>query len=83
MRRDLELLGINRVTQLARRNPDSLFRALERKTGQRHDPCAWDTFAATIHQARTGEARPWWHYTPVRKRSHAEGRLKIGARRER
>jgi hypothetical protein len=80
MRRDLELLGISRVTQPARRNPDSVFRALERKTGQRQDPCVWDTFAAAIHQARTGKARPWWHNTAERKRRQAEGSLKIGVR---
>ena len=73
MRRDLELLGISTVAQLARREPDALYAALERKTGQRQDPCVWDTFAAAIHQARTGEARPWWHYTHERKRRQAEG----------
>jgi Pathogenicity locus/TfoX C-terminal domain len=72
MRRDLALLGITSVAQLARREPDALYRALERKTGQRQDPCVWDTFAAAIDQARTGEARPWWHYTPERKRRQAE-----------
>ena len=33
MRRDLALLGITSVAQLARREPDALYRALERKTG--------------------------------------------------
>lgn len=80
MRRDLKLLGIDSVAQLTRRNPDSLFRELERRTGRRQDPCVWDTFAAAIHQARTGQARPWWSYTPQRKRRQAEGSLKIGAR---
>lgn len=73
MRRDLALLGITSVAQLARREPDALYLALERTTGQRQDPCVWDTFAAAVHQARTGEARPWWHYTPERKRRQAEG----------
>lgn len=77
MRRDLELLGIASVAQLARREPDALYRALARKTGQRQDPCVWDTFAAAIHQARTGEARPWWHYTPERKRRQAEGEFPL------
>jgi hypothetical protein len=80
MRRDLALLGIASVGQLARREPDALYRALARKTGQRQDPCVWDTFAAAIHQARTGEARPWWHYTPERKRRQAEGKFPASAR---
>jgi hypothetical protein len=41
-RRDLELLGISTIAQLARREPDALYAALERKTGQRQDPCVWD-----------------------------------------
>ena len=77
MRRDLALLGIASVAQLARREPDALYRALERTTGQRQDPCVWDTFAAAIDQARTGEARPWWHYTPERKRRQAEGEFPV------
>lgn len=77
MRRVLELLGVASVAQLARREPDALYRALARKTGQRQDPCVWDTFAAAIHQARTGEARPWWHYTPERKRRQAEGEFPL------
>jgi hypothetical protein len=35
----------------------------------------WDTFAAAIHQARTGEALPWWQFTRVRKQRSAEGRF--------
>ncbi len=66
-RRDLELLGIATVAQLAKQNPDRLYARLQKRTGQRHDPCMWDTFAAAIHQARTGEALPWWHFTAIRK----------------
>jgi hypothetical protein len=81
MRRDLALLGISTVAQLARREPDALYLALQRKTGKRPDPCVWDTFAAAIHQARTGEARPWWHYTPERRRRQSEGGFPSLARR--
>jgi hypothetical protein len=73
MRRDFEMLGINTVRQLARCNPDRLYARLQRRTGTRHDPCVWDTFAAAIHQARSGEALPWWHFTRERKRREAEG----------
>jgi hypothetical protein len=37
------------------------------------DPCVWDVFAAAIHQARTGESRDWWTFTPERKRRQALG----------
>lgn len=80
MLRDLELLGIRSVAQLARRNADALYLRLQRLTGKRQDPCVWDTFAAAIHQARTGEALPWWHFTRERKRRQAEGTFVAGTR---
>ena len=68
MRRDFTLLGIRTVRQLARCRPERLYTRLERLTGQRQDPCVLDTFAAAIHQARTGEALPWWVFSRERKR---------------
>jgi hypothetical protein len=78
MLRDFELLGVRSVAQLARRNADALYVRLQRLTGKRQDPCVWDTFAAAIHQARTGEALPWWHFTRERKRRQAEGKFVAG-----
>ena len=74
MERDLALLGIRSRAQLARADADRLYRRLQSLTRTRQDPCVWDTFAAAIHQARTGEALPWWQFTPVRKQRVAEGR---------
>lgn len=73
MRKDFELLGIRTVAQLARQNPDRLYARLQELTGRRHDPCVWDTFAAAIHQARTGEALPWWQLTAHRKDAERNG----------
>jgi len=73
MLRDLRLLRIRSVAQLARCDADRLYLRLERLSGQRQDPCVWDTFAAAIHQAKTGEALPWWQFTPERKRRQQEG----------
>jgi nucleotidyltransferase/DNA polymerase involved in DNA repair len=64
---DFALLGIESVEQLALCDPDRLFQELQRHTGKRQDPCVWDVFAATIHQAQTGEAKNWWAFTPIRK----------------
>lgn len=75
MRADLSLLVIDTLEQLAACEPDDLYLALQRQTGRRHDPCVWDTFAAAIHQARTGEALDWWTFTPLRKLRQAEGRF--------
>jgi len=65
---DLHQLGIRTVCQLARRDALALYRSLCRRTGKRHDPCVIDVFMAIIHQARGGEAMPWWKFTAERKR---------------
>ena len=80
MRRDFALLGIGSVRRLARCHPDRLYAKLERLTGQRQDPCVRDTFAAAIHQARTGEALPWWHFSRIRKRAAQAARAAQRAR---
>jgi len=73
MRADLDLLGVRTVGELATRDADTLYLALAAATGSRHDPCVHDTFAAAIHQARTGEALDWWAFTPARKRREQDG----------
>ena len=40
-------------------------------TDYRPDACVLDTFATVIHQARTDEALPWWHFSCARKRAQA------------
>ena len=67
MLKDFDILRITSVAQLAKAHPHKLYLQLERKTGQRHDPCVWDVFAAAIHEARTGEPLDWWKFTPQRK----------------
>ena len=71
--KDLSLLGIKSVEELAIQDPTDLFHALERMTTQRHDPCVWDVFAAIIHEAKTGEATPWWEWTQRRKALQRKG----------
>ncbi len=65
--KDLALLGITTIAQLAQANPDELYERLQKITEKKHDPCVWDVFAAIIHEANTGEKFPWWHWTPIRK----------------
>jgi hypothetical protein len=71
IRRDFEMLGIRSVAQLARQNPDSLYRRLSRKTGTRQDPCVLDVFRAAVAQARDPnlprEQCAWWYWSRVRK----------------
>lgn len=59
--KDLSLLGITTIAQLATQDPDHLYQRIQEITNTKHDPCVWDTFAAIIHEAKTGEKTPWWH----------------------
>jgi hypothetical protein len=70
---DFELLDISSVKQLARCNADVLYTKIQTITQSRHDPCVWDTYAAAIHQAKTGEALPWWDFTKIRKARDKSG----------
>lgn len=64
---DFAVLDVQTVAQLSACRPDDLFAELQRRTGVRQDPCVWDVFAATIHQARSGDAKNWWAFTAERK----------------
>jgi len=66
-RRDFHLLGIETIEQLAKQDADQLYARLSSISKDRVDPCVHDVFSATIHQARTGEALPWWHFSAARK----------------
>ncbi|MBK8179624.1 MAG: mitomycin resistance protein [Planctomycetes bacterium] len=63
---DLELLGVRRLSQLARRSPQGLFDALCRRTGTRQDPCVLDVFTMLTSLARGEPARPWWEFSRER-----------------
>ncbi len=68
---DFELLGVSSVDDLARRDPDLLYRQLEQASGQRQDPCVLDTFRCAVAQARDpqlpAEQRNWWWWSRERK----------------
>jgi len=64
---DLKILGIEKIAHLKNETPDNLFEKLQILTNKKHDPCMWDVFAAIIHEAQTGEKRPWWSWSQIRK----------------
>ena len=74
---DFAVLGITSVQQLARQEADEIYSRLCVITGARHDPCVHDTFAAAIHQAKTGEALNWWAFTSLRKERQKTGTFPI------
>ncbi len=65
---DLVRLGIFEPTALKKQNADRLYAKLCKIDGVRHDPCVIDVFASLVAYANGAPARPWWHYTPERKR---------------
>jgi predicted RecB family nuclease len=71
IRRDFEMLGVHTVNELARRDPEVLYRELCRKTKTRQDVCVLDTFRAAVAQARDprlpAEQCVWWYWSRVRK----------------
>lgn len=71
--RDFVMLGIKSVEDLAKRNPETLYRQLCQKTGTRQDPCVLDVFRAAVAQARDpklpAEQCVWWYWSRVRKSS--------------
>jgi hypothetical protein len=72
MLRDLDILGVRSVAQLARRNPDRLYESLCRIAPQHQDICCLDVFRAAVAQARDpqlpAEQCQWWYWSRNRKR---------------
>jgi hypothetical protein len=71
MVRDFEMLGVNTVAQLARRNPEKLYEKLCEVTGHVQDVCVLDTFRAAVAQARNpklpAKQAQWWYWSRQRK----------------
>jgi hypothetical protein len=69
-------IGITAVAQLPGQDPVDLYQRMSAAYGRRLDPCLLDTVMSAVDQAEGRPARPWWHYTPGRKRllSGAGGR---------
>ncbi len=71
IRSDFDLLGVRSVAELARCDPEELYRELCRKTRKRVDPCVLDVFCAAVEQARNPGLPPeqcaWWYWSRIRK----------------
>jgi hypothetical protein len=65
---DLRRLGIAHPRELQQADAFALYQRLGQLAGKRQDPCVLDTFLAAVDFMRGAPARPWWHYTPQRKR---------------
>jgi hypothetical protein len=65
---DLHRIGITRPAQLKGKNGLTLYRRICRRDGHPHDPCLIDCLLAATDYMSGAPARPWWKYTPKRKR---------------
>jgi hypothetical protein len=63
---DLYALGIRRVADLKRKNPETLYRQLETLTGSHQDRCVLYTFRCAVYYAKTPRPDPrrllWWNW---------------------
>jgi hypothetical protein len=66
--RYLQRADIAYVDQLAGRDPVEIYETICEHDAQRYDPCLLDTIISAVDQANGNPARPWWTYTPQRKR---------------
>ncbi len=64
--RDLFDLGIQRVSDLRRRNPESLYTKLNALRGRREDPCVLYAFRCAVYFAKEPNPEPerlkWWNW---------------------
>jgi hypothetical protein len=65
---DLRMLDIFEPAQLVGQDPYALYRRMGELSGAPHDPCLCDAFIAAVRFMEGGPARPWWYFTPERKR---------------
>lgn len=61
-------LGITRLEDATGKEPDGMYHELCALDGKRYDPCVRDVFCAVVSYADGNPARPWWEFTPERKR---------------
>jgi hypothetical protein len=63
---DLVSLGITRVEQLKKKNPERLYERLERQTGTHVDRCVLYTFRCAVYFAENpkpdSELLKWWNW---------------------
>ena len=63
---DLRDLGIQRVSDLTRRDPERMYQQLNTLRGVRQDPCVLYVFRCAVYFARTSRPDPellkWWNW---------------------
>lgn len=65
---NLRLIGVHSPKDLAGKDPYKMYDDLCDATGVRQDPCVIDVFIAAVRFMAGEPAKPWWKFTPERKR---------------
>jgi hypothetical protein len=69
--RDLWNLGIKKVSDLKRRDPERLYRRLCRQEGQHVDRCVLYIFRCAVYYASTRRPHPdkllWWNWKDTKR----------------
>ena len=68
---NLRLIGVTSPQDLLGKDPYTMYDDLCDTTGVRHDPCVIDVFIAAVRFMAGEPSKPWWKYTPERKRTLA------------
>ena len=66
---NLRLIGVSSPQDLVGKDPYTMYADLCDKTGVRHNPCVVDVFIAAVRFMAGEPPKPWWKYTPERKRT--------------
>lgn len=66
--KELNSIGITKPSQLAKKDPYTLYKALCKKTGVRQHGALLDVFMSAVAYVNGAPKTPWWFYTPERKR---------------
>ena len=82
--RTLQLVGIRRVADLKRKDPERLYQRLMRKEGKHVDRCVLYIFRCAVYYATARNPDPdkllWWNWKDS-ARIQSRGQQKKGARR--
>ena len=71
---DLRSIGISHPQELIGKNPVLMYEKLRKKSGGRLDPCVLDVFMSVVSFMEGGKPRPWWFFTPKRKKLLSSGK---------
>jgi hypothetical protein len=65
----MRLIGISSAQDLPGKDPYEMYEDLCDITRVRHDHCLLDVFIAAVRFMDGKPSKPWWKYTPERKRT--------------